>query len=299
MKILIKLILIKLIIVLSILSMFSATADASIMNNLGVVLKLNNSYILYADQELPFIDKANRTMFPLSIARDLMGFKVAFDPIKGKADIIFDVTKAQVMINNKQAYINDKPVVLDTPVIMRNNSLMVPARFISQICNTPLEWDAKHHVLILKNDKFLNAYSLTHLDEMQNLDESFQDKIIPQKVEFVEYKNPDENRINMQILNASDNVIDKEFLHMNCFYYTNDRVAGGDMSLGFSSGRGTGVSDRRGYNPDAINANSTYTIHSNTWDGKNKHIFKSHHFIFNDNIVKYVICNYFKITGFN
>lgn len=279
---------------LFVFSIFPLTVNAGFLKDNGVVLKLNNSYILYSDQEMPYINEDGRTMIPLSIVRDLMGCKVTWDPLKKKAFINFNGIEAQVSINSEKSLVNGEPYELAAPAILRNNSTMVPIGLIAKIIDIPIDWDAKYRVITLKSDKFLKNYSLENIDQMQNLNIYFQGKIVPQTVRFVEMKDPEQNQIQVQILNIADQTIGAELLHKNCIYYISNKEAGGDISLGFSSPRGTSVGDRRGYNPVSISHSSTFMDSSSVNPGK----MADGKFVFNEKQVKYVICNYFVITGY-
>lgn len=272
-------------------SLFPSYANAGFLEDNGVVLKLNNSYILYSYQEMPYIDENGRTLIPLRLVSDLMGAQLVWDAKEQTANLFFDNVKAQVSIGKKEAFINEKLYALDTVAVLRNKTAMVPVRFIAKFLEIPIEWDAKYRVVSLRNKNFFKAPILYNIDQMENLDTSFKGNIVPQKVSFIKAKDPERNKLTILLFNTSDTIIGAEQLHKNLYWYRSETSAGGDVSLGRTSPRGK-MRDPRGYNPDAIPSGGNFLDQSNVLFYK----ISGDSFFDSEGKIKYIICNYFKIS---
>lgn len=266
---------------------FPMTASAALLKDNGLLLQLNNSYILYSYQQMPYIDKNGRTLIPLRMIGDLMGAEVSWDGSKNTATIAFEDVKAVVVIGSKEASVNGKSYMMDTTAVLCNKTTMVPVRFISDVIQVPVEWDKKNNIVTLKDKRFLTAPSINQIDHMENLDESYKGKIVPKKLRFVKDKDPEKNRVTIEIVNASDTTILAGHLHKNLYFYRNENSAGSDLTFGFMKPR----EGSRGYNPTDIVQDGTFTDYSNM----TIYTITGDSIVSNGGRVKYIICNYFII----
>ncbi|NLW06572.1 MAG: SH3 domain-containing protein [Clostridia bacterium] len=89
-----------------------------------------------------FIDSNGRTMVPLRFIMENMGLKV--DWLANEQGIVIQrgATTIKLWIGKKQAYVNGQLLTLDTTPVLKNNTTMVPLRFISQASGGQVEWDS-------------------------------------------------------------------------------------------------------------------------------------------------------------
>lgn len=259
------------------------SAKAQLFEEKGVLLQLNRSYILYSHQEMPYIDQNGRTLIPFRMIGDLIGAEVSWDSKKKEATIIFDEVNIRAVIDNKEAWVNGKSYMMDTTPVIRNNTTMVPVRLIADALNIPIEWDSEYRVVTLKHEKFLKTPErLWRIDEMENLDEIFQGRIIPSKIRYTQEEDPEQNKLIVEVLNASDTTIKAHQLHKNLFSYTSK------TEVWFTGTRGfTASSGMTGYNSSDVLPNTRFVD-----EIPKKSLLQTP-----SGELKYIICNYFKTTN--
>lgn len=82
-----------------------------------------------------------RTMVPIGHIFNALGATVTWDGSTRTAVGEKDGTKVVIQIDNTTAYVNDTPVVLDTPAMIVNDRTMVPAWFVSEAFGAKVYWD--------------------------------------------------------------------------------------------------------------------------------------------------------------
>lgn len=85
----------------------------------------------------------NRTMVPIGHIFNALDAKVTWQPETRTAVGEKDGTKIVIQIDNTTAYVNDKPVTLDTPAMIVDNRTMVPAWFVSEAFGAKVYWDGE------------------------------------------------------------------------------------------------------------------------------------------------------------
>lgn len=98
-------------IVMTVLEVFSFTARpayAAAYNPKSVLLKLNNCFILYSYEQMPYIDASGRVLFPLRMIGDLIGDKVEWDATDEQGTLITGdmVIRAGVGISTQRSMEN-------------------------------------------------------------------------------------------------------------------------------------------------------------------------------------------------
>lgn len=85
----------------------------------------------------------SRTMVPIGHIFNALGAKVTWDGATRTAIGEKDGTKVVIQIDNTTAYVNDDPVILDTPALIVNDRTMVPAWFVSEAFGAKVYWDGE------------------------------------------------------------------------------------------------------------------------------------------------------------
>lgn len=142
-------------------------------------ITINNKQVQLNDYlGMPYITKGDRTMVPLRVVSENMGFKVDWEE---KGQIIYVENKALgrkliFIIGENVATLNDKPKFIDenksvTPVLS-NNRTYIPLRFVAENMGYNVDYkQAKGHHYIditLGNDKPVAGKDLNQ-DELLNL----------------------------------------------------------------------------------------------------------------------------------
>ncbi|WP_418790517.1 copper amine oxidase N-terminal domain-containing protein [Phosphitispora sp. TUW77] len=104
----------------------------------------NLSYIndspYYSDQA-PFID-SGRTLVPLRFVAEALDAYVDWMPSTRTVLIETDSgTIIKVAIGNKTAYIDNNPVILDVPAVIKGGRTFVPLRFVGEAMGAGVEWE--------------------------------------------------------------------------------------------------------------------------------------------------------------
>lgn len=95
------------------------------------------------DPTIPaYVDSNGRTMVPVRFIMEYMGARV--DWLANEQGIIIyrGATTIKMWIGKRQAYVNEQGIMLDTVPVLKNNTTMVPVRFVSQAFGGGIGWNA-------------------------------------------------------------------------------------------------------------------------------------------------------------
>ncbi|MEC0093817.1 copper amine oxidase N-terminal domain-containing protein [Paenibacillus macquariensis] len=251
------------------------SVSAGIVNDTDLKLKLNNSFVLYSNQQLPYADANGRTLIPLRLIGDVMGANISWIGKEKKAIVSMGKNTISLVLGQKTAIVNGEQKQLDTMVVSKNSTIMVPARFISETFGIKVGYNKSLNVVQLTDPRILSSERLAHIDEMQNLNVSFNNMIVPKSVTFFkDQKNSINNKqIDVKVMNYSSQTIKKGRLNSNVLYFASE------SKLSFIGTRGMiNMSDN---NLIDIKPNGVYT--------DNIYLVET----IDDEPVRYIFCNYF------
>lgn len=250
------------------------SVSAGMVMDSEVKLKLNHSFVLYSSQQLPYVDANGRTLIPVRLVGDVMGADISW--IAKDKNVVISMGKDTVsfVLGANTAIVNGEPKQLDTVSVIMDDTLMVPARFISKVFGIEVSYNQTTNVVQLTDPRILSSERLTPIDEMQNINESFNDMIIPTNVIFSTHPTDDDNNKQIiEVINHSSQTVDKGRLNSNVLFFASK------SNISFIGTRGMiNMSDN---NLVDITPNSVFTDHIkliNTID---------------DEPIRYVFCNYF------
>jgi hypothetical protein len=129
--------------------------------NIEISLKIGSTTarvngILKALDAPPFIE-SGRTFVPFRFLGESFGAKVSFttNPSSKLVDTVeyaLDKLTIVLYMGKKEALINQKRVILDTPPILKNNRVMVPVRFVSENLSARVDWNPLQQTIIISKD---------------------------------------------------------------------------------------------------------------------------------------------------
>lgn len=119
------------------------TGNSSSTFTLGIVditVNVNGKEVVFPDQQ-PYINANQRTMVPVRFISESLGALVHWDyntktvTIKGTEDLI------KLKMGDNKALVNDKTVTFDTQAELKNDRVMVPLRFVSEVLGANVIWN--------------------------------------------------------------------------------------------------------------------------------------------------------------
>ncbi|RIX51558.1 copper amine oxidase N-terminal domain-containing protein [Paenibacillus nanensis] len=105
-----------------------------------------NSLDAYIDEKAFKLDAApfkleGRTMVPIRFIAEALGAKVEWDAADRRVTLTKDGSKIELIIDQKEAYVNGETTVLDAPAVIRNKVTLVPVRFVSESLDMKVFYD--------------------------------------------------------------------------------------------------------------------------------------------------------------
>ena len=96
------------------------------------------------------IENVNSTvMVPLRMIAENLGYKVEWDQKSQQITIGQQSKTIQLIVNQKSASVDEKTVVLTTAPLLKNDTTLVPIRFISEQFGLTVDWDNKDKIVSL------------------------------------------------------------------------------------------------------------------------------------------------------
>jgi len=90
--------------------------------------------------DTPPVNVDGRILVPVRAIFEALGATVQWDEQTKIVTGIKGTTKILLMVDSKDAVVNDVKKVLDVPAKIINNRVLVPARFISESLGATVEW---------------------------------------------------------------------------------------------------------------------------------------------------------------
>ncbi|WP_370510446.1 copper amine oxidase N-terminal domain-containing protein [Paenibacillus sp. NAIST15-1] len=96
----------------------------------------------------PFI-QTGRTYVPIRFISEKLGANVSWNQSTKEVTIQKDSKTIRWVVGNRQVKINQRTVMSDAPLLLRNNSTFVPVRFVSEQLNTSVEYLGSKKMVII------------------------------------------------------------------------------------------------------------------------------------------------------
>ncbi|SHG89467.1 copper amine oxidase N-terminal domain-containing protein [Tepidibacter thalassicus] len=129
--------------------LLSITNIPIIAINKEIKININNKILKF--NVSPIIEN-NRTLAPIRTICEKLGATVSW--IENNKEVIIKKNDINIKlkINNKEAYLNNKLIILDTPPKIISNKTLAPVRFICESLNANVLWDYKNYTVIINNN---------------------------------------------------------------------------------------------------------------------------------------------------
>jgi len=130
----------------------------------------------YLDFDVPPIIENNRTLAPFRKIGEALGAEIQWDSESRTVTAYKNDKTVILKIGEKVAYVNDIPVELDVPPVIRNDRTLVPVRFFSEAFGAVVSWDNFSRTVLIdtgeKVSKYIMGYyySQSYQDFIENLD---------------------------------------------------------------------------------------------------------------------------------
>lgn len=134
---------------------------------------LNGEYMNF---DVPPIIENDRTLAPFRKIGEALGANIEWDQDTKTVTALKEDKTVILQIGNNTAYINQTPVKLDTPPIIKDNRTLVPIRFFSEAFGAAVMWDNAVRTVLINTDgkhsKYIMGYyySQSYEDFLNNLD---------------------------------------------------------------------------------------------------------------------------------
>lgn len=181
----------------------ASSVSANSLGKNGLLLKLNDAYLIYSKGEMPYIDANYRTLIPLRVISDAINGKITWDQKKKVVQIEAENFKLSAALNEKGATINNKKINSDTSMINKNGTVLVPAKWIAEGLGVSLIWDANSKVLSMDGEQFFQKGPLERMNNEEHKVASFDPQIVP--IEIGYGTNEGEEQLKITFKNISKN----------------------------------------------------------------------------------------------
>lgn len=108
-----------------------------------VEIKLHDKLVEQTDETgRAYIDaKTQLTLVPLRFLSDQLGYKTEWNQLEKVATIQNDKNTILISLESPFAIVNENPVILNTPAVLKDNKIYIPLRFVSEIMGILTTYD--------------------------------------------------------------------------------------------------------------------------------------------------------------
>ncbi|TMV43605.1 cell wall lytic activity [Paenibacillus mesophilus] len=120
----------------------------------GVKVQVNDQLVSFPEAK-PFIDSDGQTLVPMRSVFEAMGYRLDWSMDKGQGSIAAQDTKAkklEIKTGAGEAMLNGKPVKLQNGAQMREGTVYVPLRVVSETLGYIVQWDNDNGIAIIGQD---------------------------------------------------------------------------------------------------------------------------------------------------
>lgn len=139
-------------------------------------IEQNNAIVLVIDGKmvpsdvLPLIMEG-RTLVPLRVVAENLGLKAKWIAEKQEARLEGQDKLIRITLDQKEAELNGKPVLLDVPATLVQQRLLVPLRFVAEALGAQVAWDERaRKVTVVSPVKPPLTPILPELDQVSGID---------------------------------------------------------------------------------------------------------------------------------
>ena len=128
----------------------------------SVLLKLNDSYLLYSHPTPPFVSTTGHVMVPVGVVGRLLDAEVSYDFEEKAVTVTRADRSLQLTAGSDEAFLGDRSVKLSVaPRWLDEGELIVPIRGLLESFDITFSWDGATHVLTLRDANLLQDGDIT------------------------------------------------------------------------------------------------------------------------------------------
>jgi spore germination protein YaaH len=136
--------------------LLAAAAPAPLYAAAGYVKVVLNGVKL--DFDVPPVMENNRTLAPLRKISEAIGAVVNWDEKNQTIAAFKGSTSVMLRLGSNTAYINQVPLKLDAPPVIRNGRTLVPLRFFSEAFGATVSWVNETRTVVIDTGEKLSKY---------------------------------------------------------------------------------------------------------------------------------------------
>ncbi len=96
---------------------------------------------------VPPVIENNRTLVPLRALAEALGFEVKWEPVGREITLSKPGLVILLAVDKPEAVVNGQLVALDVPPGIRNDSTLIPVRFVAEQMGLSVTWDAENRIV--------------------------------------------------------------------------------------------------------------------------------------------------------
>lgn len=199
-----------LILMLTFSPLFSVSSQAAYFDKSGILLKLNNAYLIYSSRTMPFVNKDHRILVPLRLISDsLSNSQISWNNADKSIELVSPQLNIRSKLGENVVIINGSNVPTDTSFLNKNGTIMVPVRWIAEGLNAKWTYDKKSRVLSIDHELFFQPGSkLERMTDADHVNPNESLPLVPEKISYDTNKNADYNDLHITVRNHSNESID-------------------------------------------------------------------------------------------
>jgi len=184
---------------------------AGISASSNLIVEVNGEVI---NAPMSYISEENRTMVPIALISDSLGYEVNWDSNERTATFSGEDVTVVNKIGENFILLNGEKIIMDSPSVIKEGRTMVPLNAISTALGADVIWDAQTRTAIVK-EKIKEAVSLkervnifskfasSDIKEFSNLDEMLDNEDVEKILKaFVEKNEP------LKVIFIKDNAVE-------------------------------------------------------------------------------------------
>ena len=124
----------------------TATKEIYVYHQIVIKITIDNPVVTIDDVPQPALEAApfmwqGRTMVPVRVIAEGLGAPVNYDAVTKAVTVILGNDTIFMKVDDKNATINGRSVLLDAPPLNRSGRVFIPVRFVSEAFKAEVTWD--------------------------------------------------------------------------------------------------------------------------------------------------------------
>lgn len=119
-----------------------------------VKVQVNDNLVVFPDAQ-PYINENERALVPIRFITEQLGYQVDWQKINDdeiQVSLVNSKHTISLVTGQDEVWIDGKPEKMQTPAEYRQGRVFVPLRFISDLADLEIDWEAASNLAILSSD---------------------------------------------------------------------------------------------------------------------------------------------------